>query len=107
MPDGAGLPGWPRALREEWAAAYLGMSPSLFRATVAPEVAAVRLSPGRVAWLREDLDAWLDRRAGKPVDRAPPPRDAALPEPATDDAIRAALAALPRPRRARRSREAR
>jgi predicted DNA-binding transcriptional regulator AlpA len=65
MSDCAGLPGWPRALREEWAAAYVGMSASLFRTAVASEVSPVRLSKTRVAWLREDLDAWLDRRAGR------------------------------------------
>jgi predicted DNA-binding transcriptional regulator AlpA len=64
MPDGV-LPFTPRALREEWAALYCGMSPTLFRERVAPEVPPVRISPGRVAWLREDLDAWLDRRAGR------------------------------------------
>ena len=65
MPDGARLPGWPRALREPLAAAYVGLSASTFRAAVAPSVPSVRLTTGRVAWLREDLDAWLDARAGR------------------------------------------
>ena len=59
------LPGWPRALKEEWAAAYCGLSRTTFRVEVAPTVKAVRLTPGRVAWLRDDLDEWLDgKRVG-------------------------------------------
>jgi predicted DNA-binding transcriptional regulator AlpA len=65
MPTDGALPFTPRALREEWAALYCGMSPTLFRERVVPEVPPVRLSPGRIAWLREDLDDWLDRRAGR------------------------------------------
>ena len=65
MPDPR-LPGWPRALREDLAAAYVGLSASTFRAAVAPAVPAVRLSPGRVAWLRDDLDRWLDSRRDGP-----------------------------------------
>jgi hypothetical protein len=58
------LPDWPRGLREELAAEYVGLSVSSFRTLVANEVAAVRLSRGRKVWLREALDAWLDARAG-------------------------------------------
>lgn len=66
MKDGAGMPGWPLLLRREWAAAYLGLSPSLFDAAVkdgtlprpVPLVGTVK------AWHRADLDAWAeDRRA--------------------------------------------
>lgn len=65
MPDGANLPGWPRALREDWAAAYVGLGTTTFREQVAPSVPAVTLVGRRKAWLREDLDRWLDaRRAG-------------------------------------------
>ena len=64
MPDGA-LPGWPRALKAPWAAAYVGLSESTFRVAVVPDVPPVRLTDGRMAWLREDLDAWLDRKAGR------------------------------------------
>jgi prophage regulatory protein len=59
------LPYWPRFLRAENAAAYLGMSASHFRTVVAAEVSAVTLGPHLVGWLREDLDAWLDGKAGR------------------------------------------
>jgi predicted DNA-binding transcriptional regulator AlpA len=59
------LPGWPRALREPLAAAYVGLSESTFRVQVAPVVSAIALTPGTRAWLREDLDRWLDERAGR------------------------------------------
>jgi predicted DNA-binding transcriptional regulator AlpA len=77
MPDGFILPGWPRALREELAAAYVGLSPASFRRDVVPEVPPIKLTTRCVGWLREDLDAWLDRRAGRvqasaPAGRAPP-----------------------------------
>ena len=59
------LPDWPRGLSVELAAAYVGLSASTFRSVVAPKVPPVRLTERRLAWLREDLDAWLDRRAGR------------------------------------------
>lgn len=59
----AALPNWPRALRAEMAAAYLGMSEASFRRHVA--IKPVQLAPGITAWLREDLDGWLDARAGR------------------------------------------
>jgi predicted DNA-binding transcriptional regulator AlpA len=66
MPDGA-LPFIPRALRAEFAALYVGVSESWWLAAVkagdAP--AAVYLTPRLPVWLREDLDAWLDARAGR------------------------------------------
>ena len=63
MPDGAARP-WPRLMRAETAAAYLDVSPSYFRASVAPEVQHVTLSPRVIGWRRDDLDRWLDARAG-------------------------------------------
>lgn len=63
MPDGAAYP-WPRFMRAERAAAYLDVSPSHFLSVIAPELREVRLSPRVVGWLRDDLDAWLDARAG-------------------------------------------
>jgi predicted DNA-binding transcriptional regulator AlpA len=101
MPDGA-RPAWPpRAMREPEAAYYVGLSPTTFRARVAPDVPGVRITEGCVAWYREDLDAWLDRRAGRvqPSAQAPSaPAEGAQ----QDDAIRDALAALrPAQRRAR------
>lgn len=59
------LPYWPRFLRADNAAAYLGMSVTHFRTTVAAEVSAVTLGPHIVGWLREDLDGWLDAKAGR------------------------------------------
>lgn len=61
MPDA--LPSWPRALRPELAAAYVGLSPSTFAAHC--KIAPVQLTPGIRVWLREDLDRWLDERAGR------------------------------------------
>lgn len=78
MPDGGGLPFWPRALREGLAAAYVGLSGTTFRQVVAPEVPHIKLTASRVAWLREDLDAWLDRKkptAANQVDGPPPGHD--------------------------------
>ena len=58
------LPGWPRALPAPLAAAYVGLSvTSIYRLADFP--APVHLSPGRIAWLREDLDRWLDAKAGR------------------------------------------
>lgn len=64
MPDGSTLP-WPRLLRAEKAAAYLDVSKGHFLSSIAPEIAPVRLSPHVVGWLREDLDAWLEGKAGR------------------------------------------
>ena len=58
-------PAWvPRGLPAKTAAYYVGFSVTSFRAHVAPQVPAVRISPGRLVWLREDLDRWLDGRRG-------------------------------------------
>lgn len=62
MPD---LPNWPRGMRQSLAAAYLGLSEATFRLQVVPEVPAVQLTPGRAVWLRDDLDAYLDRKSGR------------------------------------------
>ena len=69
----SGIPGWPRALSENLAAAYVGqLSNGTFRAEVeAGRIpAAVQLTAGRKAWLIEDLDAYPDGKAGKRSDRA-------------------------------------
>ncbi len=65
MPDDARLPNWPRGMRQSLAAAYLGLSEATFRVQVASEVPPVQLTPGRAVWLRDDLDAYLDRKAGR------------------------------------------
>lgn len=65
------LPGWPRALGADHAAAYVGLGRTTWLRLVdtgeAPK--PIRLTPGRVAWLREDLDSWLDdrRRSADPA----------------------------------------
>ena len=62
----------PAALDRHKAATYLSLSVSTLEALVrrgeAP--AARELSPGRVAWLRSELDAWL---AERPVSQMLPP----------------------------------
>lgn len=92
MPDGARL--WtPRALKADDAAYYVGLSVTTFHQQVAPDVPAVQLTPGRKAWLREDLDAWLDGRRAKPVDAPQPDGDAGAPEdPDARSPVAAALA---------------
>jgi excisionase family DNA binding protein len=48
-------------LNREGAAAYLGISTAtLERLTSAGKLASVRVSEGRVGWLRKALDAYLD-----------------------------------------------
>ena len=78
MPDHH-LPYWPRALGAEWAAAYVGLSVTTFREGVAPSVPPFHLSERRLAWLRDDLDAWLEKQAGRKPgtaeDLAPNPWD--------------------------------
>lgn len=81
MPDGSALPFTPRGLRAELAALYVGVSESWWLAAVkageAPK--AVYLSPRLPIWLREDLDAWLDARAGRAAaSEAANPWDAVL-----------------------------
>ncbi|GAB0113729.1 hypothetical protein AcidC75_12530 [Acidisoma sp. C75] len=63
----ANLPAWPRSLGEALAAAYVGLSVSSLRSEVSAGRAPkpIRLTQKRRAWLREDLDAWLDKLAGK------------------------------------------
>ncbi|HWX50528.1 MAG TPA: hypothetical protein VNZ61_20980 [Roseomonas sp.] len=66
MRDDDKLPGWPRGLTEPLAAAYVGLSVTTFRAAVqAARVEPVWLTRGRKVWLREDLDRWLDAKAGR------------------------------------------
>lgn len=59
------LPDWPRVLPEQWAAVYVGLSAASFRRGPAKELQPVRLSAARKGYLREDLDAWVDRQAGR------------------------------------------
>ena len=69
----AALPGWPRGLREDLAAAYVGLGATSFReAMEADGVQPVWVTRGRRVWLREDLDRWLEVRAGRAVAVAGP-----------------------------------
>ncbi len=66
MKDGASLPYWPRMLRRELAAAYVGLSPTLFdtEAKAGRLPAPVALAGTVKAWDRADLDAWIADRKG-------------------------------------------
>ena len=59
---------WPRGMTEAIAASYIGLSRSTFRRQVKLGTipAPTPLTPGRQVWLREELDAYLNRAAGKP-----------------------------------------
>ena len=61
------LPDWPRGMREDLAAAYVGLSVTTLhaerRAGRFPQ--PILLTERRVIYLREDLDAYLDKRAGR------------------------------------------
>jgi hypothetical protein len=72
MPDGATLPGWPRGMSDQLAAGYVGLGVTTFREAMAEAgIAPVWLTKGRRVWLREDLDRWLDGRAGRTAPSAP------------------------------------
>ena len=62
----APLPGWPRGMREDMAAAYVGLSVSALRAErkAGRFPAPVRLTRGRIVYLRDALDGYLDRLSG-------------------------------------------
>lgn len=62
----ASFPFYPRGLREEHAALYVGLGVSSFRTlvTAGDMPGPVWLTRGRKVWLREQLDRWLDARAG-------------------------------------------
>ncbi len=68
------LPGWPRGMTEELAAAYVGLGRTTLRSQVtAGEIPApIQLTRGRIVYYREDLDAYLDRKRGTGDDRFEP-----------------------------------
>ncbi|MFT8463176.1 helix-turn-helix transcriptional regulator [Acetobacter persici] len=47
------------------AAQYIGISVSSFRNVVAKDVAPVYMTVRRPVWLREDLDRWVNNKAGR------------------------------------------
>ena len=55
------------------AADYLAISESSFRTAVAPHCRKLSPVPGRVAWAREDLDAWVDGLLGTKRQSIPAP----------------------------------
>lgn len=57
----ADLPDWPRLLGRDLAAAYVGVSPNTFEATV--PVPPIRIGR-RELWDKARLDAWVDSLAG-------------------------------------------
>lgn len=75
MPRDADLPWWPRMLSREQAAAYLGVSPTLFDAEVAqgiwPQPIRRGAKGGRVTWDRHALDRALDAIGGTEADHTP------------------------------------
>jgi hypothetical protein len=63
-PERASLPGWPRLMPIELAAAYLSRSPTVIR-----ERGPAPKRDGRsVLYDRHDLDRWADRLDGQPLD---------------------------------------
>ena len=77
MADRPALPDWPYGLSEPMAAAFLGISASLFRreweAGRMPR--PVQVTPGRQVWHRPTLQAWLDQKAEFTNHPLPPPVD--------------------------------
>lgn len=72
------LPYWPRRLRADLAAAYLGISEAKFRADVAAGRYPKGMPDGRLRfWYKDDLDAAIDaERAGHGLEDADPYMDA-------------------------------
>ena len=64
----------PRGMPQAIAARYVGLSESQFglmwRQGAAPQ--PIKLAARRQVWLREDLDRWLDEKAGRARDGATP-----------------------------------
>lgn len=60
---------WPRGMRTDIAATYVGLSESSFLAEVKKKNIpdATWITKGRKIWLREQLDQWLDEKAGNPT----------------------------------------
>lgn len=65
--DNPALPGWPRGMHERFAAAYVGLSRTLIRRLrrAGEFPAPIPITRGRQVWLREDLDDWLNDKAGR------------------------------------------
>ena len=64
MRNGGTLPGWPRVLRREFAAQYLGMSPSIFSREVEAGAFPPARALGRLLQSRDWISA--DRQTSGP-----------------------------------------
>lgn len=64
MSASAAFPYWPRILRREQAAAYVGLRVSTWDAEVAASRVPrpVQVTNGVKGWDRYDLDAWIEER---------------------------------------------
>ena len=60
----AAMPDWPRIMRRENAAQYLGISPSILDKEVAAGTLPkpIPITGSIRGWVRDDLDAWIDDR---------------------------------------------
>ena len=58
------MPDWPRIMRRENAAQYLGISPSILDREVAAGSLPkpIPITGSIHGWVRDDLDAWIDDR---------------------------------------------
>lgn len=54
----------PRCMPISLAARYVGLSETTFRNSVGRTVRPVYLTPRRPVWLKDQLDKWIDERAG-------------------------------------------
>lgn len=54
-----------RTMNVREASEYVGVSQTNFRTNIAPSLNAIRITPGRIVYLIQDLDAYIDRLSGK------------------------------------------
>lgn len=54
-----------RTLSVKDAAEYIGISATNFRQNIAPAIKPVRITPGRIVYLVEDVDAYINHVSGK------------------------------------------
>lgn len=54
-----------RTLSVKDAAEYIGVSATNFRQNIAPAIKALRITPRRIVYLVEDVDAYINHASGK------------------------------------------
>lgn len=54
-----------RTLSVKDAAEYIGVSATNFRQNIAPAIKALRITPRRIVYLVEDVDAYINHVSGK------------------------------------------